>query len=176
METQENSPDKATQIVKEPGTINYRSKPIIIASISILIFVMSYITLGILDFTSRGEILYKGPKTLSETFYWEDDRSIEVDWNWIRTRAIRKSENDTDTTLCFLSGSIKNKGLKPIEVSSIGFVLKSTNGVTLFKMSTVVNETIEVNEKKEFDIDEYIPSGVVSELNRMSAYLSYQVK
>jgi len=78
--------------------------------------------------------------------------------------------------LCVITGTITNVSGDPLQIDRIIFFLESKNGATLADMRTYLSLKFEkgAGEERNFDIKEYVPSGILPQFHHMGAGLSFK--
>jgi len=185
----ENNTNQKQEIENSKMLIMLKQKVILI---SILLIVLGFFWVGvsIWKIIIENDIYLGGKKRVSDTFYWGENHEIEVQWKWLRTGVKNQEEIITieenkilnrttethkkvDQRLCFISGVIKNKLDKKLQIHSITMILQPTDQINLYEISNSLDLMIDPNMQKEFEINEYIETSYLSNFNKMSALLSF---
>jgi len=185
----ENNTNQKQEIENSKMLIMLKQKVILI---SILLIVLGFFWVGvsIWKIIIENDIYLGGKKRVSDTFYWGENHEIEVQWKWLRTGVKNQEEIITieenkilnrttethkkvDQRLCFISGVIKNKSDKKLQIHSITMILQPTDQINLYEISNSLDLMIDPNMQKEFEINEYIETSYLSNFNKMSALLSF---
>lgn len=114
-----------------------------------------------------------GPKTTATTMYWEDDRSIVVTVNFLRTDESRMNRDQNMELRCFVSGTIKNTSGATKEVASLSIVLKSASGAELATIQTSIHAgSLAPNQSTDFSGSDFVSRSLLTEFKDFSGRMS----